>query len=93
MEWKTRKNYPVWMQKENRWGLVDVIGFKKQTQTSRAEVDGYEIEEKNGLSQQNRNFEKLQQLKNSFSSNVRVNTCQLKANQNHKDLNVCPRRR
>ena len=90
MDWKTRKNYPIWLPKENKFGMIDLVGFKKQTQISRAEVDGYEIEENSGMSQQNRNFEKLQQLKKSFPSDVRVNVCQLKSNQNH--LQSCSRR-
>lgn len=92
MDWRTKKNYLVWLQKENKFGMVDIVGFKKQTPTSRAIVEGYEIEERNSSSQISRNFEKLQQLKKSFSSDVVVHVCQLKSNQNHKDPRVCPRR-
>ena len=92
MNWKIKKNYPIWMPQDNKFGMIDIVGFKKKTQISKARVEGYEVEEKSGMSQQNRNFEKLQQLKKSFSSDIVVDVCQLKSNQNHKDPRVCPRR-
>lgn len=84
MEWKTRKGFPVWLPKENVFGLIDIVGFKKSSNTSSAIVEAYEVEESSGALQQKRNLEKLKQLESSFPSNVKVKTCQLSSSDNHK---------
>jgi hypothetical protein len=89
MNWTTRKNYPVWMHRENKWGQIDLVGFKRETSESPAVIDAYEIEEKNNSGQRNRNLEKLNQLRKLTPNNIKVFTCQLDTNQNHKQ--VCPR--
>lgn len=89
MDWKTKKQYSVWLPQENLFGLIDIVGFKKKTQNSPAEIDAYEIEEKSPTNQRFKNFEKLETLKKSFAPDVKVNTCQLNSNQDHKK--VCPK--
>ncbi len=84
MDWKIKKNFLIWLPKDNIFGSIDLTGFKKQSPFSPAEAEAYEIEEANGSSQVHRNFEKLEQFKKSFPTNVRVRTCQLNANEDHK---------
>ena len=84
MNWRVKKNFPIWMP-DNKFGMIDIIGFKSKSSFSKAEVDAYEVEERNNQSQVNRNFEKLQQLSKSFSPDIDVSICQLKANENHKE--------
>ncbi|HRZ85635.1 MAG TPA: hypothetical protein P5277_02535 [Candidatus Paceibacterota bacterium] len=90
MNWKTKKNYPVWLHKENNWGQIDLVGFKKEDSFSPAVIDAYEIEERNSSGQISRNLEKLAQLRKITPLNIKVFTCQLKANQDHKT--VCSRK-
>jgi len=85
LNWKVKKNYPIWLHKENSWGLIDVVGFKKETFESGAEVQAYEIEESSGNLQQTRNLEKLNQFKSSFPSTIQVSICQLSTAENHKE--------
>ena len=84
MEWKVKKGFQVWLPNENAFGLIDVVGFKKATNISPAIVQGFEVEENSGDLQQKRNLEKLRQLEVSFPSNVKVQTCQLSASEDHK---------
>lgn len=85
LNWKVKKNYPIWLHKENSWGLIDVVGFKKETFEAGAEVQAYEIEESSGNLQQARNLEKLRQFQSSFPSTIKVLTCQLSASENHQE--------
>jgi len=88
--WRTKKNYPIWMPQDNQFGLIDIVGFKSSLPNQKAEVEGYEIEEANGQGQIARNREKLEQLKKSFPpETVQVTTCQLTAEQDHRQ--VCPK--
>src|SRR3990167_1107444 len=85
LNWKVKKNYPVWLHKENSWGLLDVVGFKKETFEAGAVVEAYEVEESSGNLQQARNIEKLNQFKLSFPSTIRVSVCQLSTAESHKE--------
>lgn len=89
IDWRTKRNFLVWLPKDNVFGSIDIAGFKKANQFSPAEAEAYEVEESNGSSQVHRNFEKLEQFKKSFPANVRVRVCQLNANENHRIK--CPR--
>jgi hypothetical protein len=98
MDWKTRKNYPIWLGADNKnpinsnsWGLIDVMGFKNASQNNKAEIEMYEVEEKSSMFQQNKNFEKMNIAEKSFPLGVIVSKCQLKSNQDHKDPKVCPK--
>jgi hypothetical protein len=84
MDWRTRRNYPIWLHKENVWGQIDIIGFKKETIDSPAIIDAYEIEELSSNIQKNRNLMKLKQLKASIPKSIKVFTCQLSANEDHR---------
>ena len=33
-EWKTKRNYPVWIPEDNAQGFVDLVGFKRKTEFS-----------------------------------------------------------
>ena len=89
MNWRARKQYPIWLEDENSWGLIDVVGFKKKEKDSPAEVHAFEIEEKSPTEQQGRNFSKLEKFKNFFPAHIKVHTCQLRTNEDHRL--VCPR--
>lgn len=82
MNWKTKKNYPIWLPKENNFGLIDIVGFKKEGSTS-AIIEAYEVEERNSAGQISRNLKKLEELRKITSPIIRVFTCQLNSNENH----------
>ncbi|HRZ85987.1 MAG TPA: hypothetical protein P5277_04395 [Candidatus Paceibacterota bacterium] len=90
MHWKTKKNYPIWLHKENSWGQIDLVGFKREEPMSPAMIDAFEIEERNSAGQISRNLEKLEQIKKMTPINIKVRTCQLKSNEDHKK--VCIRK-
>ena len=89
MEWMTKKEYPVWLSRENSWGFIDVVGFKRESSTTSAEVEGYEIEYGSSNEQQRKNREKLDILKSSFPTTVKVHTCQINAGESH--IEKCPK--
>lgn len=85
--WQTRKSFPIWLKKENSWGLIDLVGFKKEiSEDSPAVIDAYEIENASGSLQRNRNLEKLNEIKELINPKIKIFTCQLTPEQNHQEV-------
>lgn len=93
MDWKTKRNFPVWLHKENNWGLLDLVGFKKESSDNQNDIESaildiYEVEEKSGGLQKKRNLEKMEQMKFLYNPSIKIFTCQITSDQNH--IEICP---
>ncbi len=88
LEWKTKKNVEVFIPEDNSFGLIDICGYRQEEPNSPAEVECYEIEHSDNSPnfihpQSKKNKRKLEIIKKSFPSNVKVFACQLSSFDNH----------